>query len=80
MSSVKKIRWRRARSFAKTLTTHTNTRSTPTMPKKKKNPAAVALGKKSAAKRKKMGHDSEYYKQLIAKRWEKKPKTPSKRI
>lgn len=45
------------------------------MTKKKKNPAAVALGKKSAAKRKKMGHDSKYYSDLIKKRWAKTPST-----
>lgn len=41
------------------------------MPVKKKNQAAVNLGKLSAKKRKKLGHNSEYYRKLALKRWSK---------
>jgi hypothetical protein len=30
------------------------------------------LGKKSAKKHKELGHDSEYYRQMVMKRWSKK--------
>ena len=36
-----------------------------------KNKSAQALGRLSAKKRKKLGHDSEYYRQLSKKRWAK---------
>jgi len=36
-----------------------------------KNKAAQELGRLSAKKRKLMGHDSEYYRALVNKRWAK---------
>ena len=36
-----------------------------------KNKAAQKLGQLSAKKRKEQGHDSEYYRQLVLKRWKK---------
>jgi len=36
-----------------------------------KNTNAVALGKKSAKKRKKIGHNKKYYSELAKKRWNK---------
>ena len=38
---------------------------------KTKLPAAVQLGKLSAKKRKKLGHDKKYYSDLAKKRWAK---------
>lgn len=44
-----------------------------------KNKNAVALGKKSAKVRKeKNGHDSNYYRELAKKRWEKEKQTVDK--
>jgi|TARA_R100001530_G_scaffold2201_2_gene3670 hypothetical protein len=39
-----------------------------------KNKAAQKLGQLSAKKRKEQGHDSEYYRQLVKKRWDKNKK------
>ena len=38
---------------------------------------ASILGKKSAEVRKAMGHDSEYYRQLVNKRWAKRDESKS---
>lgn len=37
-----------------------------------KNKSAQAMGRLSARKRKELGHDSNYYRELANKRWKKK--------